>query len=216
VSGDLLHVLPLDAHRAGVFICDVMGHGVRSALITAMMRVLVQEACAHALAPAEVLARVNRGLIEIIPTETGVMFVTAAYAVFDAGQRTVRYASAGHPAPLHVRRDRGTVELLAVPRGDFNPALGVFHEVAFHDYEQPLADGDIVLFYTDGLFEVEGATGAQLNVEGLVDCARALAAQPLAGLVTGIVSAVESYAAHGFDDDVCLLAVEMPARGGGG
>jgi len=212
VSGDLFHVLPLDDHRAGVFICDVMGHGVRSALITAMMRVLVQEACANASGPGEILARVNRGLIEIIPTETGVMFVTAAYAVFDADRRVVCYASAGHPAPLHVGRVQGTVEFLSLPRGDFNPALGIFPQVAYHDYERTLADGDVVLFYTDGLFEVENAQGDQLGAEGLAGCAGAQASLPLAALVNGIVSAVQSYAGQGFDDDVCLLATEMPAR----
>ena len=122
VSGDLFHVLLLDDHRAGVFICDVMGHGVRSALITAMMRVLMQEACAHASHPGEVLARVNHGLIEIIPTETGAMFVTAAYAIIDAERRSVQYASAGHPAPILLCREKQTVALLAPPRGDFNPA----------------------------------------------------------------------------------------------
>lgn len=212
VSGDLFHVLPLDDHRAGVFICDVMGHGVRSALITAMMRVLVQEACANASGPGEILARVNRGLIEIIPTETGVMFVTAAYAVFDAEQRRVCYASAGHPAPLHVCRGKGSVEFLSPPRGDFNPALGVFPHVDFRDYERTLEDGDVVLFYTDGLFEVEDAQGEQLGVEGLATCARGQASLPLAELVNGIVSTVQSYAGEGFDDDVCLLATEMPVR----
>lgn len=212
VSGDLFHVLPLDDHRAGVFICDVMGHGVRSALITAMMRVLLQEACAHTFEPGEVLARVNRGLIEIIPSETGVMFVTAAYAIFDAQRRTVRYASAGHPAPLHVARGPQTVELLALTRSDFNPALGIFPQVTFHDYERVLVDDDIVLFYTDGLFEVEDGNGTQLSIEGLATFAHSLTPAPLAGLVNGIISSVQSYAAGGFDDDVCLLAVEMPAR----
>lgn len=213
VSGDLFHVLPLDDHRAGVFICDVMGHGVRSALITAMMRVLVQEACAHTSDPGEVLARVNRGLIEIIPSETGVMFVTAAYAVFDAQRRNVRYASAGHPAPLHIARGSEVVALLAPPRSDFNPALGIFPQITFHDYECPLADGDVILFCTDGLFEVEDANDNQLSVEGLAAFARSLTAASLTGLVNGIVSSVQSYAARGFDDDVCILGVEMPARG---
>lgn len=212
VSGDLFHVLPLDEHRAGVFICDVMGHGVRSALITAMMRVLVQEACTHASSPAEVLARVNRGLIEIIPTETGVMFVTAAYAVFDTERRSVRYASAGHPAPLHLARGKGTVDLLAPPRADFNPALGIFPHVTFGNYEHPLEGGDVVLFYTDGLFEVENAEGDQLSMEGLAAYTRSFAAESLPGMVNGILSVVRSYAARGFDDDVCLLAAEMLER----
>ncbi len=213
VSGDLFHVLPLGEERAGVFICDVMGHGVRSALITAMMRVLVQEACANASAPAEILARVNRGLIEIIPTERGVMFVTAAYAVFDAERRLLRYASAGHPAPLHLSRGTGRIEFLSPPRGDFNPALGVFPQVEFCDYERPMEDGDVVLFYTDGLFEVEdaerGATGhggaRQLRPHASVPAAHGIGQWDR-------LRGADLRAAHGFDDDVCLLATEMPAR----
>jgi sigma-B regulation protein RsbU (phosphoserine phosphatase) len=212
VSGDLFHVLPLSDQQAGVFICDVMGHGVRSALITAMMRVLVQEACTHADEPGALLSRVNRGLMEIIPAETGVMFVTAAYAVFDIERGSVRYASAGHPAALHVRRQKGGTVVLSLPRGDFNPALGIFHHVPFHDYEWPMEDGDVVLFHTDGLFEVENAAGRQLGVDGLADCVRPLEKLPLGEMVDGIVAAVQAYAARGFDDDVCLLGVEMVGR----
>jgi len=176
------------------------------------MRVLVQEACSHVSSPAEVLARVNRGLIEIIPTETGVMFVTAAYAVFDAERRSVSYASAGHPAPLHLTRGNGNVSLLDQPRSDFNPALGIFPQVTFGNYERSLEAGDIILFYTDGLFEVDGADGTLLSVEGLAEFTRALATEPLPELVNGIVSAVRSYAARGFDDDVCLLAAEIAVK----
>ena len=41
VSGDFFHVVRISDREAGVFICDVMGHGVRSALITAMLRALI-------------------------------------------------------------------------------------------------------------------------------------------------------------------------------
>ena len=182
---------------------------MRSALITAMMRVLVQEACPQSDSPGALLARVNRGLIEIIPAEKGVMFVTAAYAVFDLERSIVRFASAGHPPPMHVRRRQRQTELLALPHEDFNPALGIFPQATFQDYERALEDGDVVLFHTDGLFEVEDAEGDQLGVDGLADCVRSLSNLPLSSMVEDIVSSVQTYAAHGFDDDVCLLGVEM-------
>jgi serine phosphatase RsbU (regulator of sigma subunit) len=209
VSGDFFHVLPLDERRAGVFICDVMGHGVRSALITAMVRVLVQDACPNAPDAAALLARVNRGLMEIIPHDAGMMFVTASYAIFDVERRTVQYASAGHPPPLHLMRGTCAVEPLPIPRGDFNPALAIFPGAAFHAYEQTLEEGDVVLFYTDGIFEVDDAAGEQLGMEGLTACVKSCAAAPLAKLVPGILAAVQAGAAHGFDDDVCLLAAEL-------
>jgi serine phosphatase RsbU (regulator of sigma subunit) len=209
VSGDFFHVLHLDAHRAGVFICDVMGHGVRSALITAMMRVLVQEAGTHGGGPADLLARVNRGLMEIIPAETGVMFVTAAYAIFDVERRNVQYASAGHPAAMHVRRALESVEILYPPRGHFNPALGVFPHATFHQYDRMMDDGDMFVFHTDGLFEAENASGVQLGMEGLAERAQSLMDAPVNEFVDRLIAAIREYAGRGFDDDVCLLAVEM-------
>jgi len=73
--------------------------------------------------------------------------------------------------------------------------------------------GDVVLFHTDGLFEVEDGEGRQLGVDGLVECVRTLVDLPLCGLVEETVSAVQTYATHGFDDDVCLLGVEMTGGG---
>ena len=52
LAGDFFSVLPLSDTRAGIFICDVMGHGVRSALVTALLRALVDNAAATAADPA--------------------------------------------------------------------------------------------------------------------------------------------------------------------
>ncbi len=213
VSGDFFQVLPLDAHRVGLFICDVMGHGVRSALVTAMLRVLVQEAASANADPGAMLARVNRGLMEIIPSETGLMFVTAAYAIVDVQRQNVNWASAGHPAPVLLHRSSETAELLALPRGDFNPALGIFPQATFHIYERALQASDVLLFYTDGLFEVEDSAGEQLGLDGLLADMQALAGAPLQELVNGVLSEVRSYSVRGFEDDVCLLAAELEVRG---
>ncbi len=209
VSGDFFHVLPLDASRAALFICDVMGHGVRSALVTAMLRVLVQEAATANADTGSMLARVNRGLMEIIPSEGGLMFVTAAYAIIDVERRLMQWSSAGHPAPVLLRRETGAVELLALPRGDFNPALGIFPHAEFHTYERPLQPADVLLFYTDGLFEVEDAAGDQLGLDGLLADIQALAGAPLRELVDSVLAEVRAYSRHGFEDDVCLLAAEL-------
>ena len=59
VSGDFFNVFPIGEKAAGIFICDVMGHGVRSALITSMIRGLVEEHGQAAADPGELLTRVN-------------------------------------------------------------------------------------------------------------------------------------------------------------
>jgi hypothetical protein len=66
VSGDFFNVFPIGEKAAGIFICDVMGHGVRSALITSMIRGLVEEHGQAAADPGELLTRVNRALAVIL------------------------------------------------------------------------------------------------------------------------------------------------------
>src|SRR5258707_3215358 len=53
VGGDFFDVLPISDTQAGVFICDVMGHGVRAALVTAMVRGLAEELISAAAAEAD-------------------------------------------------------------------------------------------------------------------------------------------------------------------
>jgi sigma-B regulation protein RsbU (phosphoserine phosphatase) len=43
VGGDFFDVFQLSDSMAGVFICDVMGHGVRAALVAAIVRALVED-----------------------------------------------------------------------------------------------------------------------------------------------------------------------------
>ena len=59
VSGDFFHVLKISETSVGIFICDVMGHGVRSAFVTAVLRALAEEMRALGDNPGELLTRVN-------------------------------------------------------------------------------------------------------------------------------------------------------------
>jgi serine phosphatase RsbU (regulator of sigma subunit) len=43
VSGDFFDVLDIADDKAGLFICDVMGHDVRAALVAATIRSLLTE-----------------------------------------------------------------------------------------------------------------------------------------------------------------------------
>ena len=103
VGGDFFDVLALSDTKAGVFICDVMGHGVRSALVAGMIRALMEHLSAEAEHPGLFLARVNQALHAILTRARQPMFATAFYLVADVLSGEVRYANAGHPSPLRVR-----------------------------------------------------------------------------------------------------------------
>src|SRR6516162_6629011 len=104
VSGDFFTVSALSETEAGVFICDVTGHGVRAALVTAMIRALTEELKPFAHDPGFFLYKLNRDLCSILKNTGSPMLTTAFYAVADCRSGLLRYANAGHPNPLLVRR----------------------------------------------------------------------------------------------------------------
>jgi len=106
VGGDFFHVFQISDSVAGVFISDVMGHGVRAALVAAILRTLVEDSRAYATEPAKFLQELNRGISEILKHTHLPIFVSACYLMLDVARGELHYANAGHPTPLCVHRAR--------------------------------------------------------------------------------------------------------------
>src|SRR5439155_21854800 len=129
---------------------DVAGHGVRSALVTAMIRALVEEPKPVATDPGQFLTKLNRDLHAILKN-TG-MLTTGFYLVADWKTGVMRYANAGHPKPLLVRRKEARAEPLANASGKSQPALGLFEDAVYQGSEIELSRSDLVMLFTDGLY----------------------------------------------------------------
>lgn len=174
VGGDFFHVIPLSDQSAGIFICDVMGHGVRSALVTAMLRALVEELSRSATDAGELMTLINRELTKILQQTGAILFATALYAIVDSAAGTLRYSIAGHPFPIHVRRRQRSADFLHC-RIKPGPALGLFPQATYDTRECNVEAGDLVVLYTDGLFEVDGPDdeefGAARLLQSLSRCA---------------------------------------------
>ena len=139
-----------------MFICDVAGHGVRSALVTAMVRALVEELKPSAANPGKFLTKLNSDLYAILKHTGTPMLTTAFYLVADWEAGNMRYANAGHPKPLHLlRRSQAEWHSLGNAEGKCQPALGLFEDAVYLTTEQKLTPGDVVMLFTDGVYEVE-------------------------------------------------------------
>ena len=83
-----------------MFICDVTGHGVRAALVTAMIRALAEELKPLARDPGYFLRKLNSDLCNILKSTGSPMLTTAFYLVANCQTGVMRFANAGHPKPL--------------------------------------------------------------------------------------------------------------------
>ncbi len=210
LGGDFFHILPISDHEAGVFICDVMGHGVRAALVTAIQRALVEELQPLARQPGEFLTQMNRALLSILRRTRSPMFASAFYLLVDVATGVLRYANAGHPHPLHLRRAAGEVELLAGDNSKPGPALGVFDESCYRTFEAQVVAQDLLVLFTDGLYEVESAQGELYEPALLRRGMENRLRHPAEQIFDETLEEVRNFSAtHDFVDDVCLVGVEV-------
>lgn len=216
VGGDFFSVTALSDTEVAVFICDVAGHGVRSALVTAMARALVEELRPFAHEPGQFLTKLNSDLIAILKHSGTPVLTTAFYLVADAATGALRYANAGHPKPLHLQRDAGEVEALANVGPKNQPALGLFEHAIYQTSQTILAPGDLVMLFTDGLYEVEDRNEVLYTETMLAAATRQRLHSPAATLFDGLLAEIRAYSSDGsFEDDVCLVGLDYARRPGG-
>ena len=219
VSGDFFSITAISDTEAAVFICDVTGHGVRAALVTAMIRALAEELKPLARDPGNFLRKLNYDLCCILKNTGSPMLTTAFYGVADCQIGKLRFANAGHPKPLLVRRSLGQVEALANTIGRSQPALGLFDDPPYQTSEITLARGDFLMLFTDGLYEVQGQNEELYSQERLMLDVKSFIRHPPGILFDELLGVIRNFAVNGqFDDDVCLVGMDyagMPAAPGG-
>jgi phosphoserine phosphatase RsbU/P len=213
MGGDFFHIARLSDNTAAICICDVMGHGVRAALITAMMRAMIETHATEAVDPGRLLTQLNNEFTGILKQTGTLVFVTVLYCVIDVRVGNARFARAGHPPPLHVRRSSGEVKTIPLGEDSTGPAVGIIPNARFKTTETQLAPGDFLLFFTDGIIEVESKDGSQFGMEGLRETVRSNMDQPTESLLDAIVSDVYKFGdSTVLTDDACLVAAELSAN----
>jgi sigma-B regulation protein RsbU (phosphoserine phosphatase) len=186
---------------------------VRSALITSMIRGLVEEHGQAAADPGDLLTRVNRALALILKQAETTMFATCFYVVADVERAQLRFANAGHPSALHLHGGNGAAKKLE-SSGRPGPAMGIFPTASYITSSTPLKKGDRVMLFTDGLFEVENAGGILFTEEQLHSTVARYAALPAQEFFDCVIKDVRQFSERqSFDDDVCVVGMEVQYTG---
>jgi len=180
-----------------VVIGDVVGKGVETAALSAMARFFIEAASWDRDDPAAVLGHVSAMLAQRLPSER---FVTAFFGLLD--RRGLRYANAGHLAPLVVRSDG---ELSETATGGL--PLGIDPEPGYAVHRLDLGPDDLLVGYTDGILEArrdgELLGGDRLRRMVGEACATTREPETLAELLHDGVRAW----ARGLSDDAAILAL---------
>lgn len=219
VSGDFFDVLEISREKAGLFICDVMGHGVRAALVAATVRALLSELRSVWDQPAILMTRLNRALIEALRHSGTTLFASAFYVMTDLSAGKLHYANAGHPRPLRIAHLAPEQNIHSTPLSGHRPgpALGLIRNAEYQEEVSELSARELILLFTDGLFEVRSAGGQYYDYRQLTQAVQARSSMPPRDLCHSLVAEVKAFSAtRAFDDDVCLVAMDIDRLHGSG
>lgn len=205
LGGDWYDVFHLPEDRLGIVIGDVVGHGLKAAVVMGRLRSALRAYALESTDPGEVLAKLDRKATHF---EHGSM-ATIGYAVTDASHRHWRLSLAGHLPPLMTAPNQ-PANFLDVP---VDPPVG--HGLATtHRRSAPveLPTGGVLAFYTDGLVERRD----RLLDEGMALLRRTITTDSPDMVCARIMAAmIGTQPAH---DDIALLIVrhnESPRSDGG-
>ncbi len=204
VAGDWFDVFPIGDTGTGVIICDVMGHGIRSALIASMLKGIMEQLFHISAHPEKVLHALNHQLTKILARTNITMFATAVYAYIDLQMKTITMASAGHPFPILLNHE-GHGKQITLPKG---MALGLLDNVPYKCAEFHLSAGDRFLLFTDGLTEATNSEGDELGVDRVIQALEHDQPKTTKELVFSTLKCTGKFThCSALADDICLLGI---------
>jgi sigma-B regulation protein RsbU (phosphoserine phosphatase) len=207
LGGDLYDLLAPEPNSLVIAVGDVSGKGVPAALYSAFAGELIRSRTfrrrymPERSSPAGVLASANT-ILHARQLEE--YYCTLCYAFFDLKRRQVTMANSGLPYPIRWSgATAAQIELPGVPLGSF--AGSTYDEVTFD-----LAQGDVYVFCTDGIFEAQDALGREFGARRLVEVVEATGQGSAKDLVDAIFAAVQEFRGHTPpNDDMTAVALRM-------
>ncbi|MGB7219459.1 MAG: PP2C family protein-serine/threonine phosphatase [Vicinamibacterales bacterium] len=156
VGGDYYDFLPIDDGRVGVLVADVSGKGTSAALYMAELKGLMLSLCQIHASPRDLLISANRIISAHLDPRS---FITMTYAIVDRRAGTMTYARAGHTPLIHVPGPGAPSRAAQILAPD-GLVLGLKIDGAGPLFERllveetiPLKEGDLYVFFTDGISE---------------------------------------------------------------
>jgi sigma-B regulation protein RsbU (phosphoserine phosphatase) len=134
-------------------------------------------------------------------------YVTAAYVHLDAQNGRLRYAAAGHPSMLLMRRGN-VIEVV-----ENGLLLAALESAAYGERSMDLEPGDRLMLYTDGLLEARSKDGKLFGEAALWQAMRATGADVPEEAVNKIIRTVQEWA-HSQDDDLTVLVCDYMGLAG--
>jgi|GEM_PF-1837984 sigma-B regulation protein RsbU (phosphoserine phosphatase) len=203
-SGDFYFARSFTDDRTFFFLLDVSGHGVGASLVGFYLHFLTQQwIISHPLSTAQNLKEYVDWINNNIEKEYGSMgiFLSGIFGLLDEKNNQIHLISTGSPPVIIQTND---FEILRLKNF---VALGVVPFASFSVETFSTTQWKRMLFFTDGVYEIQTPEKEMLNVEGFIAILSSLEKDKKFSLSNLYNRIAKEYNYH-FEDDVSILMVE--------
>ncbi len=216
LNGDFTEFILYDNKHADIFIGDVMGHGILSALVGAGLKSLFLKTVAqkkhqnHQLPDLEGIATQLHAQCIFELLDIGI-YATLLFLRLDLEKGVFSMIDCGHTPTIHFHADDGTCTLL---KGE-NLPVGMIEEQQYRTVCFPLKDDDIFVMYSDGITESILPDNTMFGTERLCDLiVEHHKLQPDALIEKISANVFEATGRRTFDDDATCIVIRIGSTRG--
>ena len=194
VSGDWYDAVLLPTNEVLLAVGDVAGHGIEAVTGMVALRNSLRGLAITGAGPGTLLGWLNSAACYLADD----LYGTAICGIYDPGNRTLRWARAGHLPPVVVHRE--TAQTLTLPEGIM---LGTDPDASYEEATIKLRLGDALLMFTDGLIERRDQ-----SIDDALHALKHLASRPVHDIGT-FADHLLARSASDTGDDACLIAISI-------
>ncbi|MDD2494629.1 MAG: SpoIIE family protein phosphatase [Tissierellia bacterium] len=165
LSGDFFDVYQIDKNNVGIYICDVVGHGVTAALLTIFVRQSLRSINLENKDSAKIIEQLHKTFLGLNLDYD--KYISIFFGIYNKSTHEFQYVNAGHNSvPILLKSHSNEMEKL-IAKG--YPICNIFENVSYDVNKIKLHEGDKLFFYTDGITESKNEHGEEFGENRLIN-----------------------------------------------
>ncbi|GAA0707495.1 SpoIIE family protein phosphatase [Paraclostridium ghonii] len=203
VGGDFYHTIKKDDGTLVTILADVMGHGIVSNYVVAMIKGAFKVLAKQYDKPSEIMENINQFLFDEFD-KMGV-FTTCIIGVIKSNEDKMIVSNAGHYYPIGVDKNN-KASFIKCSKGI---PIGILEEVEYSDKEVDISKFKTVSLYTDGILEIKNHNKEEFGVERLKSFLEETSCLYKEDIVTVLKSKLWEFSQKSdFEDDILIVTLK--------
>ncbi len=198
LSGDMFDIFKINERYVGIYICDVVGHGVSASLLTMFVRQSLRSLARNQYNPEQILKELHKMFLSL--NLEADKYFSVFFGIYDRHTNEFSYVNAGHNTnPLWISDNK---VILLEARG--YPICNIFEYVDYDINTIKLNFNDKLIFYTDGIIEARNEAKEEFGEKRLVKIV-----ENANNILVDIYTELKNFSYGDLVDDCAMMLLEV-------